>query len=210
MVTPAPSPGLSERDAVAAVLRLAQFCAARHWIPATTGNFSARIDLARAAVTATGADKTQLTGAGVITAEISGPRHPRLSAEGPLHLKLYETDRSIGAVAHAHPFAATYLSQRHAAQGALTFAGWEIQKALRGVTTHESKVSLPILANDQDMERCSALVAQHYASWPRPVFGFLLAGHGLYAWGRDAAEALRHFETYAVLLDLTLEEERAR
>ena len=44
--------------------------------------------------------------------------------------------------------------------------------------------------------------------WPQPVFGYLIAGHGIYAWGKDAREARRHLEAYAHLLTLIMEEER--
>jgi len=34
--------------------------------------------------------------------------------------------------------------------------------------------------------------------------GFLLAGHGLYAWGKDVAEARRHIEIFEFLLEVIL------
>lgn len=205
-------PALTEPDAVASVIALARWCGAKGWIPATSGNFSARIDLARAACTATGSDKTELTADGVITVDIAGnpggASHPRLSAEGPLHLQLYRDDPSIGAIAHAHPLAAVLLSRRHAGAGKITFSGWEMQKAMRGVATHESALELPIFANDQDTSRLALRVSHAMPSWNGPVFGYLIVGHGLYAWGKDARETRRHLEAYAHLLDLTLEEER--
>jgi len=33
----------------------------------------------------------------------------------------------------------------------------------------------------------------------RPVFGFLLRGHGLYTWGRDLTHACRHAEAFDFL-----------
>lgn len=211
MSAPAP-PALTEPDAVQAVISLARWCGARGWVPATAGNFSVRIDLARAACTATGGDKGAITEAGVITLDIAeqldGPGHPRMSAEAPLHLRLYRDDPSIGAVAHAHPLSAVALSRRHLSAGKLVFEGWEMQKAIRGVTTHEGQIELPILANDQDTRRLGLRVSAARATWSGPVFGYLIAGHGIYAWGRDVAETRRHIEAYAHLLDLTLEEER--
>lgn len=205
-------PALTEPDAVQAVVTLARWCGARGWVPATAGNFSARIDLARAAITATGGDKGETSEANVIVADIAenltGTPHPRLSAEGPLHLQLYKDDPTIGAVAHAHPLSAVVLSRRHLARGKIVFEGWELQKAIRGITTHESTIELPIFANDQDTRRLGLTVAEAMKDWTGPVFGYLIAGHGIYAWGRDAREARRHLEAYAHLLDLTLEEER--
>ncbi len=47
--------------------------------------------------------------------------------------------------------------------------------------------------NTQDMQ---ALAQQLKADWAQlPLqWGFLVRGHGLYAWGRDMAEAKRHLE----------------
>ena len=58
------------------------------------------------------------------------------------------------------------------------------------------------------VEAIAAAVSQAMASWQGPVFGYLIAGHGIYAWGKDAREARRHLEAYAHLLQLVLEEER--
>ncbi len=205
-------PALTEPDAVQAVIGLARWCGAKGWVPATAGNFSARIDLARAACTATGGDKGALTEAGVIVLDIAetldGPCHPRMSAEGPLHLQLYRDDPAIGAVAHAHPLSAVVLSRRYLDKGRIVIEGWEMQKAIRGVATHEGAIELPIFANDQDTRRLGLRVSEARGDWNGPVFGYLIAGHGIYAWGRDAFEARRHLEAYAHLLDLILEEER--
>jgi len=205
-------PALTEPDAIQSVIGLARWCGAKGWVPATAGNFSTRIDLARAPCTASGGDKGAVSEDGVIVLDIAenldGPGHPRMSAEAPLHLQLYRDDPSIGAVAHAHPLAAVLLSRRHAGAGRIVFEGWEMQKALRGVTTHEGSLELPIFANDQDTRRLGLRVSSARASWNGPVFGYLIAGHGIYAWGKDAFEARRHLEAYAHLLDLILEEER--
>ena len=37
-----------------------------------------------------------------------------------------------------------------------------------------------------------------------PVWGFLLQGHGLYAWGRSTPEALRHLDAFDYLFALSL------
>jgi methylthioribulose-1-phosphate dehydratase len=192
--------------AVADVVALARFAGSRGFIPATSGNFSARIDARRAAVTASGSDKSELAADGVIVAEIDGAPHPRASAEAPLHLALYRDDPEIGAVAHVHHFAGTLLSRRYASRGALPIEGFELQKAFRGVTTHETRIEVPIFANDQDMERLAPVVSARLKS-SAPVFGYLLAGHGLYVWGRDAKDARRHLEAFDTLFNLILHEE---
>jgi methylthioribulose-1-phosphate dehydratase len=130
-----------------------------------------------------------------------------MSAETPLHLARYRADPAVGAVAHVHTVAATVLSRLHAADGALTFSGFEMHKALRGITTHESDVVLPIFANAQDTVALAREVEARLAG--RPVVpGYLLAGHGLYVWGADMDEARRHLEGIEFLLECTLEERR--
>jgi methylthioribulose-1-phosphate dehydratase len=41
-----------------------------------------------------------------------------------------------------------------------------------------------------------------------PLSGYLIAGHGLYAWGRDLAEARRHLEAFEFMLACELEPRR--
>jgi methylthioribulose-1-phosphate dehydratase len=41
-----------------------------------------------------------------------------------------------------------------------------------------------------------------------PRSGYLIAGHGLYAWGRDLAEARRHLEAFEFMLACELEPRR--
>src|SRR5438046_2072588 len=104
------STNIAIEEAIAGVLALAHHSGGNGWIPATSGNFSVRINDARAALTASGGDKTKLTADGVIVADINGPAHPRASAEAPLHLMLYRFSPEIGAVAHVHSMAATLAS----------------------------------------------------------------------------------------------------
>jgi methylthioribulose-1-phosphate dehydratase len=197
--------------AIEEVVALARWAGARGWVPATSGNVSVRIGEGFAALTATGADKAALTPDDVLVVPLHATRatEPRLSAEAPLHLSLYRAQPDVGAVVHVHPTAAAWLSRRRAREGALGFQGWEIGKGLRGITTHEARVMLPVVPNDQDTERLALAVASRLATVPPPCFGYLVAGHGLTAWGRNAAEARRHVETYVELLALALEDERA-
>ncbi|MCA9571634.1 MAG: methylthioribulose 1-phosphate dehydratase, partial [Myxococcales bacterium] len=116
----------------------------------------------------------------------------RPSAETALHLQLYRRDPSVGAVLHVHGEAATVLSM--VVKGdTLVLTGFELLKALRGVTHHDAQVALPILDNDQDMEALAAQVEARLDAAPG-VPGYLLRGHGLYTWGADLAEAERHVE----------------
>lgn len=185
------------------VVTLAHHCGAKGWIPATSGNFSVRVDAQRAAITASGGDKAKLTADGVIVADIDGPAHPRASAEAPLHLALYRLSPEIGAVAHVHSLAATLASLRFQRAGRLRLEGFELLKAFRGTTTHETALDVPIFDNTQDMDGLAVVVEKRLRAGPLG-FGFLLAGHGLYAWGRDATDTLRHLDAFDYLFTLAL------
>jgi methylthioribulose-1-phosphate dehydratase len=192
---------------VESVAAMGRFASARGWVPATSGNFSARIDARRIAVTRSGVDKGSLDAATIAALDLDGPIPPGLSAETPLHVARYRADAAVGAVAHVHTVAATVLSRRRLAAGAVDLAGFEMLKALRGVTTHETTVRLPIFANAQDTVQLAAEVeARLRANGDVP--GYLLAGHGLYAWGRTMDEARRHLEGFEFLLACALEEGR--
>lgn len=190
-------------DATRDVLALAHHCGAKGWIPATSGNFSVRVDAARAAITASGGDKAKLTADGVVIADINGPAHVRASAEAPLHLALYRLSPDIGAVAHVHSMAATLASLQFQKDGRIRLEGLELLKAFRGVATHEAALDIPIFDNTQDMDGLALVVEKRLKTAPRG-FGFLLAGHGLYAWGRDAGDTLRHLDAFDYLFTLVL------
>ncbi len=185
------------------VLALAHHCGAKDWIPATSGNFSVRIDSRRAAITASGGDKAKLAADGIIIADIDGPAHARASAEAPLHLALYRLSPEIGAVAHVHSMAATLASLQFQNAGHVRLAGLELLKAFRGTTTYETALDVPIFDNTQDMDSLAVVVEKRLKKGPLG-FGFLLAGHGLYAWGRDAADTLRHLDAFDYLFTLVL------
>ncbi|MEQ9225754.1 MAG: methylthioribulose 1-phosphate dehydratase [Parvibaculum sp.] len=200
---------LTFAEAAQGVITMARFAGARGWVPATSGNFSVRIDERYAALTATGANKAELDETGVIEAEIDGARHPRASAEAPLHLARYRASAPVGAISHMHSMAATVLSRRHAAAGRLRLEGWELLKAFSGVTTHETAMDIPIVPNDQDTDRLAALVEERLIG-ASVCPGYLIAGHGLYVWGATATETIRHMEAFDFLLTAQLHEESAR
>jgi methylthioribulose-1-phosphate dehydratase len=193
--------------AVDAIAAIGRFAAARGWVPATSGNFSCRIDARTVAVTRSGVDKGNLGRSDIAVLDLHDPIPPGVSAETPLHLARYRADRAVGAVVHVHTVAATVLSRLHANGGVLTLTGFEMEKSLAGITTHEVDVELPIFANAQDTVALAAAVDARLGADP-PVPGYLLAGHGLYAWGATMTDARRHLEGLEFLLSCLLEERR--
>lgn len=84
--------------------------------------------------------------------------------------------------------------------GHLRIEGLEMLKGLDGIHTHQCQIAIPVLANDQDLIRLSEAAAPHLGSAPH---GILIAGHGLYAWGTDLEQAMRHLEILEFLLEQT-------
>ena len=188
---------------------IGRYAAERRWVPATSGNFSRRIDERTIAITRSGIDKGAIDAAGLIAVDLESPLPSGVSAETPLHVARYRRDYRVGAVVHVHSVAATVLSRADEAQGYVQLDGFEMHKALTGFTTHESTIRLPIFANDQDT---TALAERAEAALePDPaVPGYLLAGHGLYVWGATMVDARRHLEGIEFLLACSLEERRLR
>jgi methylthioribulose-1-phosphate dehydratase len=181
------------------------------WAPATSTNYSVRLPNeampALCAITSSGVDKEHLGTEHVLAIDHQGRpvTDTQLipSAETALHLMLYRTMHA-GAVLHTHSLAATLLSQRTGEQGHLLLSGWELLKGLEGIDTHECTVQLPVFPNAQDIPRLATLIESTLTAAPAS-YGFLLAGHGLYVWGRDLAEAKRHLETFEFILQCELE-----
>jgi len=191
--------------ASAAVIEAGRRAATRGWVPATSGNFSARIDDTTIAITRSGTDKGALRSNDILVVDLDSP-DPRASAEAPLHYSLYRSFPTIKAVNHVHSPAAVVLS-RKLAEGALTFEGWELQKAFAGVRSHEEAVHVLVFANDQNTARLASRVLVEPGN-PALAPGYLIAGHGLYAWGASPEEAWRHTEALETLISYQLSYER--
>jgi len=101
-------------------------------------------------------------------------------------------------VLHGHSVAATVLSQR----GPITFSNYELVKAF-GFATHELDVVLPVYENDQDMARLAAYIEPLLLQ--DPPIGYVIAGHGVYAWGTSVEHAYWRLEALEFLLQCELE-----
>lgn len=198
---------MTEAEAIDRLVEFGRFVASRGWVPATSGNFSCRLDDGRIAITRSGADKGALSAVDIAVIPLDTPPPPGVSAETPLHVGRYRADAQVGSVLHVHSVAATVLSRAAQAGGKLVVRDYEMQKSLSGVTTHAGELHIPVHANTQDMPALSALVERDLQR-PGSLPGFLVAGHGIYAWGRSVAEAQRHVEGFEFLLQCELEERR--
>lgn len=180
--------------------------------PATSSNFSMRMDAAHIAVTVSGRDKGALTSDDVMVADMHGKpvgTAARPSAETALHTQIYARFPAANAVLHTHSRTQTVASRLYAKAGMVRFDGYELQKAIAGHTSHEQAIDLPVFPNTQHMPELVEKVDAWIESG-RALYGYLIEGHGLYAWGRDMAEAERHVEAFEFLLGCELDLRRLR
>ena len=185
---------------------------ARGWVLGTSGNFSVVVNREpfRLAITSSGISKGELTADGIVEIDRAGdlisPGTGRPSAEARLHIEIVQL-RGAGAVLHTHSMWSTLLSDRHIAGRGLAVEGYEMLKGLQGVATHQHREWIPILENDQDMERLAVRVRTALTEQPA-AHAFLLRRHGMYTWGETLSEAVRHVEIVEFLLEAVARSER--
>jgi len=180
----------------------------RGWVPATSGNFSMRLDHGAAIVTASGKHKGRLGAEDFLAVDLEGrPLHGgKPSAETLLHTQLYAWQGWVDTVLHCHSPNATVLS-RLTPGDTLLLRDYELLKALRGIDTHAACARIPIFDNTQHIPELARQVEHHLRAQP-DCPGYLIRGHGLYCWGADAAECLRHLEALDFLFQCELLSQR--
>lgn len=163
--------------------------------PATGGNFSVRVNEKHCMITQSGCDKSQLTIENLMLCDLANkPLDATLrpSAELGLHTTLYKLDGEIGAVLHTHSIISTVLSR--AITDDLLLRGFEMQKALSGNVTHDQEIIIATFNNNQDISELASNLEKRWHAGEITQPGFLVRGHGLYAWGTNLQEAKRHVE----------------
>jgi methylthioribulose-1-phosphate dehydratase len=170
------------------------------WMRGTSGNLSLVLarDPLRLAVTASGRDKSELTGADVVVVDATGAAVDagagRPSAEAAFHARVAERT-GAGAVVHVHTVASVVAAARH--PDGIALEGLEMLKAI-GRRADGDVVRVPVIANSQDM---AELGDRFDAVWDPATPAVVIAGHGLYAWGADPMQARHHTETVEWLLE---------
>lgn len=174
------------------------------WAPATSSNYSFKVPgESTITISSSGKDKGTFSIEDLMEVDLQGKpvndtRKP--SAETLLHTLIYQRKPEVTCILHTHSVYNTVLSQVYQEEGNIRLTGFEILKGISGVKTHESTVDLPIFANSQNMPQLSEDIALYWDEHPA-LSGFLLAGHGLYSWGKSIAEAKRHIEVFEFLFD---------
>jgi len=178
----------------------------RGWVQGTSGNFSAVVAAKPLAlcITPSSAHKGKLAAGDFLRINSRGhvraPATGKPSAETLLHLEIVNARRAR-AVLHTHSVWSTILSDRHRLDEGLAIEGFEMLKGLDGVRTHQHREWIPIVDNDQDMTRLSGVVRGVLRAEPA-AHAVLIAGHGMYTWGRSIEDAERHVEILEFLLEV--------
>ncbi len=185
---------------------------ARAWSRATSSNYSVRLTAVdsspqetRLLVTASGKHKDRLTRDDFVL--LDGFGNPaeasaqKSSAETMLHIVLAQKTNA-GAILHTHSVWGTLLSDHFAEQGVLQIAGYEMLKALEGITSHESSVALDIFPNSQDIPVMAEHLRSRLTDKENPIqHAFLIRKHGLYTWGKDLDAARASLEALEFLME---------
>jgi methylthioribulose-1-phosphate dehydratase len=180
----------------------------RGWSLGTSSNYSVVAERAplQVLLTGSGFDKGRLTPAQFVLVDEQGKpvgkSGAKPSAETLLHVVLARA-ANAGAVLHTHSVAGTLLSEAHLPVGHLEISGYEMLKGLAGINTHETLLRVEIFPNTQDIPDLARRVEARLRDAAHPLrHAFLIAGHGLYTWGKDLAEARRHIEVLEFLFEI--------
>ncbi|WP_226569077.1 methylthioribulose 1-phosphate dehydratase [Mangrovibacter yixingensis] len=193
---------MTQQLQLAELVAACRWLGAKGWAPATGGNMSLRQDTEWCWLTESGKDKGSLTENDFLQVSIAdntAPSGRTPSAETGLHTLIYRLFPEAQAVLHVHTVNATVLS-RLVKGNRLTLQGYEMQKSLRGQSSHLDALQIPVFDNDQDI---SALAQRIHSGTSKEdlQWGFLLRGHGLTCWGRSVEEARRHLEGLEFLFE---------
>ena len=183
------------------IIQIGRWVDSKGWCPATSGNLSARVDGTHVLITVSGNGKGELTENDLMTVDANGEpfnSDKMPSAETLLHTLIYGHFPNANYVVHTHSVNATVFS-RAIWDGEITFSNYEMQKAFRGVASHDVEIKVPVFPNNQNMLELAQKVEPFLRAQP-VCPAFILAGHGVYTWGETVKEARRHAEAMEFLL----------
>ncbi len=188
-----------KRNPASDLCRYARHFYAQEWMPGTSGNLSIKVSARPLviAVTPSGVDKGDLaprdivlSGPKGVVRKAAGGRRP--SAETAIHLALYEAFPDCGAVFHVHTVHSTLVATDQLKAGVVTWDGLEMLKGFETLAPGAAP-EIPVFPNIDDLQAFARHVRQQAKRLMR-VPGFLIAHHGMTAWGRTAQEAKKHLE----------------
>jgi len=145
------------------LIEISRFCAEKNLVPATSGNFSAKLSPNEILISISGKDKAKLKKGDFMIVNESGESYDsglKPSAETLLHTQIYNIFPDINYIAHFHSSSSAVLSKILINKGiySLKLEGFELLKALSGVSTHEHSEIIPIFHNSQNISELAAKI----------------------------------------------------
>lgn len=177
-----------------------RFIDQKGWVPATSGNFSAKLSDGNIAITVSGKHKGSLQREDIMLIDSTGQSldGKKPSAETLLHTSIYRRFPQAKSVLHPHSINAMLASRLF--KDEIVLENYELLKALAGIDTHETRIKIPIFPNDQDIPRLAAVV-EDYLDKHGVIYAYIIASHGFYTWGASITDSLRHLEALEYLFD---------
>ena len=176
---------------------------AKKMAPASSGNYSMRLDDGAFGVTVSGFHKGRLSPENIMRVDGDGkalePKKP--SAETLLHTQIYRHFPEANAILHVHSTAGVVLTRF--SRDDIVLEGYEMLKIFPAISTHDVKVTLHAVDNTQDMPAmCDELEAELPGL---DVSAYIIRDHGFYVWGRDMETCVNMCEAVDHMLSVELE-----
>jgi len=172
-------------------------------VPATSGNFSARLNENKIAITASGTHKGRLCEQDILIMDMegnySGEKKP--SAEAGLHIQLYLSKPEIKSVLHVHSKSATQTKKIE--DKFICLEGYELLKAFEGIKSHDIAMAVPIIENNQDINALASSIDE-FLHGHETIHAYIILGHGFYTWASSIEATLRQCEALEFLLQCEL------
>lgn len=213
-------PRLPQRDRATAKLicELCQQFYGLGWVSGTGGGISIR-DQQGVWIAPSGVQKERIDPADVLLLAdgvwdrveiLEPPRDPalRISECQPLFFNAFR-DRDAGAVLHSHSLwavLAARLASPDGSAGEFRSKNLEMQKGLRGHGCFD-ELRVPIIPNTARESQLTDSMSEAMHRYP-DVDAVIVAGHGIYVWGRDWVQAKTQAECLDYLMRAAVEAHR--
>jgi L-fuculose-phosphate aldolase len=167
-------------DILAALAHASAVLNQMHLLPATDGNFSARLDGNRILITASSIEKRSLAPDSLLEFDLNGDPPAGISSEWRMHRAVYQSRLSVNALLHVHAPALTAFAAAHCLPSVELLA--EAKAAV-------GEIALVPYAAPGSQQLADAIVR---ASGSASVY--LLENHGVLSLGASVKDALHRLE----------------
>jgi len=168
--------------------------------PATSGNYSMRLDDGSFAVTVSGFHKGRLEPDNVmrVCGEGKALEDKKPSAETLLHSQIYRLFPDANACLHVHSTAGVILTRL--TRAVIHLKGYEMLKIFPGIHSHDVSVKLLAVENTQDMQALCDVLEKPLPKVDIPAY--IIRNHGFYVWGKDMESCLNMCEAMDHMLSV--------